>query len=209
MSQRPKLAGFPIAIDVSAAQFGKFPAPVNHTAGNAGRFAVRQGNQRLLNGARTRFDVGTHVSVRPFGDGPAVVAARLDTIDHFPLFPTHVPHPQIAGGPIKTHPPRIAQTERIDFRARIGHLQKGVVRRDGVQVCSLVVIDIEPQNARQQIADVLAGVVGNIGRIRARPVPSGKIEKAVVAEGHSASVVTAAQPANNDSLARRINCRRV
>ena len=209
MPQRPKLAGLPVAIHVSAAQFGQFPTVIDHTAGNAGGFAVRQRNERLQNGTRTWFEVRAHMSVRPFGDRPAVVAARLDAIDHFPLFPAHVPHPKIAGCPVKTHPPRIAQTKRINFRARAGNLEKRIVRRDRVRVCPLAAIDIDAQDAGEQVADVLAGVVGNVGRVGARAIPCGNIEKAVIAEGHGATVVTAAQPANDDPFARRINCGRV
>src|SRR5436305_264413 len=102
-----------------------------------------QGNQRLLDGTRSKLDVRADSSVWAFSNRPAIVAARLDSIDHFPLFPAHVADPKIPGRPIETHPPRVAQAKRIDFRTRARNSQKWVISGNGVRICALVVIDIE------------------------------------------------------------------
>ena len=101
----------------------------------------------------------------PFLDRPAVVAAFLHAIDHLPQLPADIADPEIAGGPIEAHAPGVAKSVGINLRPSLRDADERVVRRNRVRLAAFGAIDVDAQDRRQQIADVLARIqsVGRVG----------------------------------------------
>ena len=127
-------------------------------------------------------------------------------IDHLPQLPTHVADPEIAGAAVDAHAPRVAEAVGPDFRAGAGCLHERVVGRHSVGLARVLVIDVDAENGRQQVADILSGVEG-IGRVRVGAVAGRDVEKAVLAELEIAAVMAAGQPGDDDFLRARIDAR--
>ncbi len=69
-------------------------------------------------------------------------------------------------------------------------------------------VDVDAQDRREQVADVLAGVAA-VGRARVAAVAGGDVEIAVGAELQAAAVVAAGGPVDHDRLALGVDTRRV
>src|SRR3954466_2308095 len=94
--------------------------------------------------------------LRALDDAPAIIAPSLDAIDHLPKFPTHVRHPKRPALPIKTHPPWVPQTVGPNLRTRPLAAHERIVRGNAIAPGTVNVVDIDPQDRRQEIARVLA-----------------------------------------------------
>jgi hypothetical protein len=141
-------------------------------------------------------DQGLHERVRavlpfqikgmsPFDDAPAVVVSAADNFDHFPLVLSDVTAPQIALR-IEMDAPWIAKTVGPQLGPRAGDVEKRVVFRDRVFFAGCGMIDVDPQHARDQIADLLAGKIGvGIGGA----VAGRRVQHAVGPESQVAAVV--------------------
>ena len=165
-------------------------------------------DERGKNGAGARFDIGAHALVGSLNDRPPVISTPLDAINHFPLLPTDVAHPKIAGYGVNAHSPWIAQSKRIDLGPRAGRLDERIVGRDCIRIRPFGPVHIDPQDTRKQVADVLAGIIGRVGRIGIGSVARGNVEKPILTEGEGAPVVASAQPPNDDVFAGGIDHRR-
>ena len=208
VTQRPEFARLPIAEDVCALELGKFLAVVEATAGHTRAFAVRDGNHRRQDGAGAGLDVGADAGVRAFGDGPAVVAAALHAVNHFPLLPAHVADPQHSVRP-ERGAERVTEAEGPHLAARAGRGDEGIVLGHGVVVRAFGAVHVNAQDGREQVGDVLAGLAQVVGRVRLGSVAGGNVEVAVGAEGEGAAVVAAAEPADDGVLARGVEAQRV
>ena len=78
------------------------------------------GDERRKHGGGTDEPVGPHVLAAALGETPAVVAAALDALDHFPELPADVARVEVAGLGVEGDAPRIAQTVGPDFAASQG-----------------------------------------------------------------------------------------
>ena len=65
-------------------------------------------------------------------------------------------------------------------------------------------IDVDSQNGREQVADVLPGLL-YVGRVGANTISRGNVEIAIGPEFQTTSVVTSGQPGNDRLLARRVD----
>ena len=81
---------------------------------------------------------------------PAIVAAALDEMDHFPELPADIANPE-APPTIKAHLPGIAKAEGPDFRTNIGATNEGIVRRNAILEAPPGCIDINTQDGRQNV----------------------------------------------------------
>ena len=153
--------------------------------------------------------------VRAFHDGPAVVAAFLDLVDHLPQILADFAAPKVAGPAIEAEAPQLAQAVGVDFGPGLvpGSFLEGydladerIVLRDAVRLAGRRIIDIDAQqlgeDARQILADVVC--VGDAGA-----VAGDDVEIAVGAELQAAAVVAAIGPFKDDLLGRPINHRRL
>ena len=143
-----------------------------------------------------------------FHHTPSVVAAALDAIEHFPQFPADIANPQIAGLLIEAHPPRIAKTVRPDLAASPLQIDERIVGRNAVVLAVVGVIDVDPQNARQEVADILPRSP-RVGWIRPGAVSRGDIQTTVGTKLQTAAVMTAGEPGDDRRFARHLDRRRV
>src|SRR5207248_1558594 len=111
---------------------------------------------------------------------------------------------QLATLAIEAHPPRIAKAISPNLGPRVFEIDERVVARDGVVLATLAAIDIDPQNRRKQVGNILARVKW-IRRVWVCRVASRNVEQAIGAEVEIAGVVTALEKGEDDDLARRIN----
>ena len=126
----------------------------------------------------------------PFHDAPAVVSPALDPEDHLPELPADVADPQVAGRVVDAHLPGVAEAERPDLGADVGRLEERVVGRDPVRQAPLGVIDVDAEDAREQVRAVLSGELAVGGR-RIGPVARGNVKISIVAEIEAAAVMPA------------------
>src|SRR5262249_9760820 len=102
----PDLAGHPVAADVGALQIVETLAAVAVAAGNGGRLAVREVERRRQDRGRAALALETG-GLPALHDGPAVVAAALNAVDHLPRLPADVADPQVAGRAVESHFPGV------------------------------------------------------------------------------------------------------
>ena len=153
----PELARHPVAADVGAGEVLEALAAVDVAAGDGGGLGVREGEGRRQDRRRAALALGLD-RLRAFHDRPAVVAALLDAVDHLPQLPADVADPQVAGRAVEAHPPGVAEAVGPDLRPGVRRLDERVVRRDGVGLALVLVVHVDAQDRREQVADVLAGV---------------------------------------------------
>src|SRR5688572_16009201 len=107
--QRPERAELPVAIYISAIEFGQAIAVINFAAGDAGRFVMRVGDDRRKKRSGAAGAVRVDGVPAGLSDGLAVIAAAFDAINHLPKFPTDIRGPKIAASGIETDAPRVSQ----------------------------------------------------------------------------------------------------
>ena len=178
MPQCPDLAGFVVAVNVSAKEFGKAFAVIHITAGDARSLGVRMRGHGRNNGLGA-LGFGFDRLARLIR-APAMVAATLHEMNHFPQLPADIAAPQTPLG-VEADLPRIAKAEGPDFRPGLRCLQKRIVGRNGVGLAVVRMIHVDAQDGRQQIADVLSGVQ-RVGRGGDLGVPGGNVEHAIGTE---------------------------
>ena len=189
VAQSPDSAGGVVAVNVHAVLGREFFATINIAAGDGARLGVRVLYNRRDDGRRA----GSVIRVNRLAalhDAPAVIAASLDAKDHLPQIPADITDPQVAGLEVETHPPRIAEAVRPDLRPGTERSGKRVVRRDSVGETWVEAIDVDAQDRRQQVADVLPGFQA-VGRVRRLGVAGGNVEHPVRAKVKRAAVVSA------------------
>ena len=127
------------------------------------------------NGSGTRLRFGMK-GVGALHHGPAMITAPADQLDELPEILTHVPDPRLSGDRIEAEAPWIAKTVGPDFLPRPGYADEGVVLGNGIGPARVRPLHVEPHHDRQQVVDVLAGVlpVGGTGA-----VPGSDVEVAV------------------------------
>ncbi len=146
--------------------------------------------------------------LRALHHAPAVVAPALDLVDHLPQFPADVADPEVAGGVVDAHPPRVAEAERPDLGTHAGDSDERIIGRDAIRLARLGMIDVDAEDAREQVGAVLAGVE-RIGRRGPGAVAGGEIQAPVVAEVQAAAVVAARPEPQDHLLALRVDHRRI
>src|SRR5262249_44337558 len=134
-------------------------------------------------------------------DAPAVVAAALDHMDHFPQVLAHVADPEVSGRAVQTHAPGIAQTESPQLRARPLNLEERIVLGHGIALARIGTIDVNPQDARAEVAQVLSGqiAVGIAGAVAGR-----EVKAAIESEDQVAAVVAVRLPFEDELAGRGI-----
>ena len=178
-----------VAINVHATLGRELSAAVNIAAGDGARLGVRVLDDRRDDGRRAGRVVWVD-RLAALHDAPAVVAAALDAEDHLPQVPADIAHPQVAGLGVKTHPPRVAEAVRPDLRPGTERSGKRVVRRDSVGETWVEAVDVDAQDRRQQVADVLPGFQA-VRRVRRLGVAGGNVEHPVRSKVKRAAVVSA------------------
>ena len=166
---------------------------------------MRNINRRWQDGSRSARPLWVR-RLPAFHDAPAVVAAALDVIEHLPQLPTHIADPQVARLPIEAHPPRVAKAVRPNLAARAFQIDERIVGWNAVVLSVVGVIDVDPQNARQQVADVLPGA-SRVRWVRPGAVSRGNIQTAVEAKLQTATVMTAGEPGDDRGFAGRVDGR--
>ncbi len=206
-ARAPDFARDPVAAYIVARQTGEFFTAVNVASRDGCGFGVRKGQIRRQNRGRSALAFGPY-GLRSLHDGPAVVAAALDAIDHLPKFPADVADPQIAGRTVKTHAPGIAKAVSPYFGPCFGRINKGIIGGNRVRTVLVFMVHVDSQDGTQEIADVLTGIQP-IRRVGAGGVSGGDIEIAVAAEMQIAAIMTAGQPGDQNLFAGRIAARRI
>ena len=135
--------------------------------------------------------------VRSLGDAPSVVATSLDTEDHLPEVLADIAGPEVAGGGVEAHFPRLAQAVGPDLRPCPLGLQEGVVSGDGVGKFFAGMVNIDPQDRAGEIGEILSGEV-EIGDAAA--VAGGDVEVAIGTELQAAAIVSSRGPLQQDLL---------
>src|SRR5262245_61097643 len=90
------------------------------------------------------FVAGLNLLPAALHDAPAVIAAALNSINHFPKFPTHIRRPDIARLQIDAHSPRVAKAVGPDLGAGSGSVNEGIIRGDAVAFAVRLVIHVNP-----------------------------------------------------------------
>ena len=192
VAQSPDSAGGVVAVNVHAVLGREFFTAINIAAGDGARLGVRVLNDRRDDGRRA----GRVVRVdwlAALHDAPAEVAAALDAEDHLPQVPAYITHPQVTGLEVKTHPPRVAEAVRPNLRPGTERGGKRVVRWHTIGKAGVAAVDVDAQDRRQQVADVLPGFQA-VRRVRRLGVAGGNVEHPVRAKVKRAAVVSASEP---------------
>src|SRR5437879_4269352 len=144
--------------------------------------------------------------VRAFLHAPAVVAAALDLVDHLPQVLADLAAPQVPGLAVEAELPRLPQAVGVDLRPGPFGLDEGVVFGNGVSEAAVGPVDVDTQDAAEQVADVLAGLqlVGDTAA-----VAGADVEVAVRPEAEAAAVVAARGPFDDHLLAGNVGPGRV
>jgi hypothetical protein len=180
-------ARLPVAVDVPAFEALQLRAVIDVAARDGGRNGVGKDVGRRHDGRRAALAV-RQAGLEPFHDAPAVVAALLRGDDHFPPLPAHVADPELPGFPVEAHPPRIAETVAPDLGPRLRVAHEGIVRGDRVRAAVGGAVDVDAQDGRQEIGDVLAGLE-LVGRRGVLAVAGRDIREAVIPEVEVAAVM--------------------
>src|SRR4051794_8709450 len=96
--------------------------------------------------------------VLPFHHAPPVVAAALDEIDHLPQVLADFAGPK-ALLVVEAEFPDLAMAEGPDFAAGVFGADERIVLGNGILLATFGVIDINPQDRTEEVADVLAGEI--------------------------------------------------
>ena len=175
-------------------------------SGDAGELAVRQGQQRFLDGGWRLLSCIDQL--RPFhATPPAIVAAGLDPVDGFPELPSHITHPQ---GPIRAEgrAPRIAKPIGPNLGQRSLATDERVPGGDGKGIGARGSIHIDAENAAQAIVEILPREQ-HIRRLWRGRVARGNVQKPIRTELERTAVVSPAHPSQQDLFARGLHPRRV
>ena len=194
--QPPHLPVRVIPVEVGAFQLGKLVSLVEVAAGDGPALAVVMFHDGRDDGRGSGFRIGVE-GVRALHHGPAVIAAPADQLDELPEILPHVPDPGLSGDRIEAEPPRVAKAVGPDLFTGPGHADEGIVLGNGIGPARVRPLHVEPHHDRQQVVDVLAGVlpVGGTGA-----VPGGDVEVAVRTDDGFAAVVTPRRPLDDDLL---------
>src|SRR5262245_19941390 len=154
---------------------------------------MRMFDDRLENRRGTLFAIGTE-GMRTFVDAPAVVAATFDLVDRLPQILADFAGPEVAGLPVKAELPSLAETVRPQLRPRARHLDQRVILRNAVIAACIRMIDVDTNDAGEQVADILPGLelVGNAAAVTAR-----QIKISVLSKRQAARVVPPGRPFEN------------
>jgi hypothetical protein len=184
------LAGVVIAVDVGSGQFGKSATAIDEAPGDRAKIAVGMFEDGGENGGGAAGAFGAK-RVRAFTDAPAVVASAFNPQHHFPEILSDVAPPEIASLAVEAELPELPEAVSVNLGAGVGLVEEGVVGGDGVGAGGVAAVDIDAEQAGEQIVESLAGLafIGDATAIAARDV-----EKTVGAEGEVAAVVSARGP---------------
>src|SRR4051794_8245288 len=94
VSQAPHLPVLIIAVEIDITQLREFVALVNIAAGNGACFRMVMFDQGRDNRSWPAFAVRVE-RMSALHDAPAVIAAALHQLDHFPQVLTHIPDPRL------------------------------------------------------------------------------------------------------------------
>src|SRR5437660_6165108 len=144
--------------------------------------------------------------MRAFHDGPAVVAASFDLVDHLPQILADFAAPEVAGLAIEAVAPKLPQAVSVNLGASTFGFDEGIVLRNAVRLAGWRIIDIDAQQLGEDAGKVLADIefVGDAGAISRH-----EVEIAVGAEADAAAVVAAVGPFEDDLLRGAIGGRRL
>jgi hypothetical protein len=135
-----------------------------------------------------------------FHDAPAIIPTTLNTMDQLPELPAHIARPQVTVGSVEAHFPGVAQTKRPDLGPRSLDMDEGIVGGNGVGSRRVGMVNIDPQNRGEEIAQVLAGAL-RVWRGGAGAVSRGDIEIPIGSKGQAAAVVPSSEPSEQNRLA--------
>ena len=200
MAKPPDAPGVIVSVDVGPGDFRQPLAAIDKASGDGAEIGVAVLDDRLQNGRRPQAAIGPE-GVAALLDAPAVVASRLDQIDHLPQVLAHFPGPQISGPAVEVHLPDLAQAVSPYLRTGALPAHEGVVLGNSVAHSGIGAVDVDPQNGGKQVGDILSGVqlVGD-----AAAVSRGDIEIAVKPEPQAPPVVSAGRPFKDDGFRGRI-----
>src|SRR5262249_21360697 len=156
-------------------------------------------------GRRAAFALGPE-RVRPLHHAPAIVAAALDAVDHFPQVLANLADPQVAGSPIKAVPPRLAQPIGPHLAPRPLLADEGIVLRNPIALFRIGFIHIDAKDRAGQVAEVLPGMA-LVGDTAA--VAGANVEVAVAPELEAAAIVPTRRPGDYHLLRCRITAWRI
>ena len=196
VAETPDSSGVIVPIDVGPDDFRQPLAAIDKASGDGAEIGVAVLDHGFQNGRRPQAAIGPE-GVAPFLDAPAVVATRLDQVDHFPQVLAYFSGPEISGLAVEVHLPDLAQAVSPDLRTGALAAHKGVVLGNPIGHSGIGVVDVDPQNGGQQVGDILSGItlIGD-----AAAVPRGNIEIAVGAESETPPVVSAGRPFKDDGF---------
>ena len=207
-SRRPQILPVDVvAVDVRPRQVLQSTAAIDIAPGDGGSFGAWVSDHGRLDRRRSATTLRTH-DLRTFLDAPTVVSPRLDAVHHLPELPADVAQPEISCDAIERHPPRVPESVGPDLRSGAGSLDERIVGRNTVSCCVARMIDVDTKHGRQEIADVLAGVV-DVRRRGGRTVSRRDVEIAVGPELQAPAVVAAGAPCQQDLFTIRIDARRI
>ena len=150
---RPHPLGHVVAEDVLADKLRKLLATIDVPSVHAAGLCMVEFDHWWGNGWRRagiKLAVG---GLAGFHQAPTVVAALLGQVNHLPLFPADIAHPQVTGHAVEAEAPGIAIAVAPDFRAYhfavVLGVDERVVRRDRVLQPVSRLVHIDAQDRRQ------------------------------------------------------------
>ena len=205
MPECPDFPGLVVSVNVGSVELGEPSAAIHEATRDGGGLGVAVRHDGGRDG-RGSFALGEEAVV-PLGAAPAVVPAARDEVDVFPQFPADVPAPEVSCLAVEAHLPRIPQTVGPDLGLGIGHGDEGIVFRNGISLSLIFAIDVDAQDGGEPVADVLAGEQGIGGRGHFS-IACGNVEVAIGSKRDGRSIVSTAQPGEDDLLTLGIDLKR-
>src|SRR5215813_918473 len=89
---------------------------------------------------------------------PTEIVCAMHQVRGLPKVLPVVADPDVAGLAIDVHAPWIAEAVSPNLRPGTGQVHEWVIRRHGVGLSGRGMIDIDADQSRQQVADILAAV---------------------------------------------------